>query len=172
MSLEIIIGGMFSGKTSEMIRRLKRYQIINKKILVINSSVDTRSQNEELMTHDGVTMSCIKMKEFQFDTIQEYDVVAIDEAQFFTNLVQFVQFCLTQNKNVLVTGLDGDFNQNVFGEILLLIPICDDVTKIKALCMECHDGTLGPFSKRITGDKCQELVGHSNIYKASCRKHL
>jgi thymidine kinase len=172
MSLELIIGGMFSGKTSETIRRLKRYKIIGEKILVINSSFDTRSAKSELLTHDGCTFSCIKTNVLDYELVGDNTVISIDEAQFFTGLVDFVKKCLMNNKKVLVTGLDGDFNQNVFGEILYLIPLCDDVIKMKALCVDCHNGTLGPFSKRITRDTCQRLIGHSDAYKAVCRRHL
>ena len=171
MSLDLIIGGMFSGKTSETIRRLKCFKIIGESILVINSSVDTRSAKNELLTHDGVTFTCFKTNALMSVNTDNYSVIAIDEAQFFDDLIDFVKLCLSQNKKILVTGLDGDSNQNVFGQILNLIPLCDNVVKLKALCVDCHDGTCGPFSKRISRDTCQQLVG-SDIYKAVCRRHL
>jgi thymidine kinase len=99
-------------------------------------------------------------------------VIAIDEAQFFNNLRFFVEEAMKDNKHVILTGLDGDFQQRVFGELLLMIPLADDVTKLKALCMDCMDGTLGPFTKRTISNSLQELVGDSSIYRAVCRKHL
>ena len=122
MSLEIIIGNMFSGKTSELIRRLKRYKVLGKRISVITSSKDTRSEKEVIHSHDGVDFECLKVDEIA-DTLLdenfcESDVVAVDEAQFFDNLKGFVQMCLFLKKTVILAGLDADYKQEKFGEIL------------------------------------------------------
>jgi thymidine kinase len=175
--LELIIGGMFSGKSSELIRRLKRYKAIDGKILVINSDKDTRSDSNVLQTHDRVIFDCIKVPNLipliEDQKYQDANIIGIDEAQFFPNLVKFVKLALQDNKYIIVAGLDGDFKQEIFGEILYLIPLCDDVHKLKALCMECKNGTEGPFTKRIDSrDKSQELVGATEYYKAVCRSHL
>ncbi|MDA9846976.1 hypothetical protein N9C10_03520 [Flavobacteriaceae bacterium] len=174
--LELIIGCMFSGKSTEMIRRLKRYKAINKNILVINSSRDTRNPRSVLQTHDNITFDCVKtdslLELFCTDKIQSADIIAIDEAQFFSHLRDFVEGVLELNKHVIVAGLDGDFKQHVFGELLYLIPLADEVDKLKAMCMECNDGTLGPFSKRMIDNTEQELVGANEIYKSVCRMHL
>jgi thymidine kinase len=175
--LELIIGGMFSGKSSELIRRLKRYKAINGKILVINSDKDTRSDSNVLQTHDSVVFDCIKVPQLipliESQKYKDATIIGIDEAQFFPHLVTFVKLALRDNKHIIVAGLDGDFNQGMFGEILYLIPICDDVHKLKALCMECKNGTEGPFTTRIDSrDKSQELVGATEYYKAVCRSHL
>jgi len=169
-TLEIILGGMFSGKTSELIRRLKRFRAINESILVINSTKDSRNEKEVLQTHDKMTFDCIKT-EYLVDIPLTANVIAVDEAQFFKGLRPFVERALAANKHVILAGLDGDYKQQVFGELLMLIPLADSITKLTALCMECMDGTLGPFSKRLTGDTCQELVGDS-CYAAVCRRHL
>ena len=176
MSLEIIIGNTFSGKTSELIRRLKRYKVLGKRISVITSSKDTRSEKEVIHSHDGVDFECLKVDEIA-DTLLdenfcESDVVAVDEAQFFDNLKGFVQMCLFLKKTVILAGLDADFKQEKFGEILDCIPVADSVTKLSALCMRCNDGTPGPFTKRIVDTKELELVGGSESYKAVCRQHL
>ena len=176
MGLTIIMGNMFSGKTSELIRRLKRYRIIGKKIVVINSSKDTRSPEEVLKTHDGVEFPCLKVDHISHCIVkQEFcdaDIVAVDEAQFFTNLKDFVDMCLFLGKSVILTGLDGDYKQRKFGEILDCIPVASDVVKLSALCMECNNGTPGPFTKRIVENQDVELVGGNDCYKAVCRKHL
>jgi thymidine kinase len=176
MSLDIIMGNMFSGKTSELIRQLKRYRIIGSKILVINSSQDTRSNEEVLKTHDNVTFKCLKtnsllsiLKEPLF---HEAEVIAIDEAQFFVNLKAFTEECLLQNKNVLMAGLDGDYKQRKFGEMLDCIPMADTVKKLKALCTKCNNGTLGPFTVRTVSNQDLILVGDTDMYTARCRKHL
>lgn len=167
---------MFSGKSSELIRRLKRHRVIGDQILVVNSSKDSRNVNSVLQTHDKETFECIKTCNLlELPTGQLYKnakVIAIDEAQFFNNLRFFVEEAMKDNKHVILTGLDGDFQQRVFGELLLMIPLADDVTKLKALCMDCMDGTLGPFTKRTISNSLQELVGDSSIYRAVCRKHL
>lgn len=174
--LELIIGCMFSGKSSELIRRLKRLRVLNKPILVINSSKDIRVETSDIKTHDNVKMSCVKTNNLddivKSDDYKNSKIIAVDEAQFFTGLRTFVEQCITDRKYIIIAGLDGDFKQQVFGEIIGLIPLADEVTKLHALCKDCNDGTLASFSKRITDDQSQELVGAEDSYKAVCRKHL
>ena len=174
--LEIIMGNMFSGKTSELIRRLKRHKAILDKVLVINSKKDIRNEGDFLQTHDKSTFECVKtdslMSVVESDEYDAAQVVAVDEAQFFKGLRPFVEQALKEEKHVILTGLDGDFRQRVFGELLELIPLADDVTKLKALCMVCMDGTLGPFTKRTSTSTDQELIGDSDVYRAVCRRHL
>lgn len=172
MSLHIIMGNMFSGKTSEMIRRLKRYRVIGKKIVVINSQKDTRSSEEVLRTHDNVTFRCIKTNDLTEIHTDDADIIAVDEAQFFTGLKTFVERILDSGKTVLLAGLDGDYKQRKFGELMDCVPLADEVTKLTAMCMDCLDGTQGPFTKRIVKSKKLELVGGDDMYKAVCRKHL
>jgi|TARA_Y100000389_G_C17264906_1_gene414933 thymidine kinase len=176
MGLTIIMGNMFSGKTSELIRRLKRYRVIGKKIVVINSSKDTRCPEEVLNTHDGIQFPCLKVEHISHCIVKESfckaEIVAIDEAQFFVNLKEFVEMCLFLKKSVILAGLDGDYKQRKFGEIIDCIPIASDVVKLSALCMDCKDGTPGPFTKRIVQSEDLELVGGNDMYKAVCRRHL
>jgi thymidine kinase len=167
---------MFSGKTSELIRRLKRQRAIGDNILVINSAKDTRSCEQVLKTHDGVTFNCLKTWDL-FDVLHmpdfdNADVVAIDEAQFFPRLRKFVECALYVNKRIIVAGLDADSSQRKFGEIVDCIPLACDVTKLSALCSRCKNGTPGPFTKRIVEDKTVELIGGSDKYTAVCRHHL
>jgi len=170
-TLDLVIGGMFSGKTSELIRRLKRFKAIDQSVLVVNSARDTRNEAEVLATHDGVVFDCVKT-EFLVDVPLTAQVIAIDEAQFFTGLRAFVERALAAGKHVIVAGLDGDYRQQKFGEILDLVPLADRVVKLTALCMICSDGTAGPFSKRTTTDTCQRLIGGKSEYMAVCRRHL
>ncbi len=172
MSLHIVMGNMFSGKTTEMIRRLKRYNVIGKRVVVINSQKDTRSPEEVLRTHDNVTFRCIKTNDLTIVNTDECDVVALDEAQFFTGLKTFVEKELGAGKTILLAGLDGDYRQRTFGELLDCIPLANEVTKLAAMCMDCHDGTRGPFTKRIVDSNQLELVGGDDMYKAVCRRHL
>ena len=175
--VEIIMGCMFSGKSTELIRRLKRHRAINQVILVVNSIKDTRSSDDVIKTHNWETFACMKVDklDFAFDFIHDRvcDVVAIDEAQFFTGLREFVINISPHVKRIIIAGLDGDFLQRPFGEIFDVIPLADEVLKLHALCMVCKDGTLAPFTKRFCEDTTtQELVGDHDIYKAVCRKCL
>ena len=176
MSVEIIIGNMFSGKTSELIRRLKRYRVLGKSISVINSSKDTRSEKDVIHSHDGVDFDCLKLNKLSNALLDknfcDADVVAVDEAQFFVNLKGFVQMCLFLKKTVILTGLDADYKQEKFGQIIDCIPVADSVTKLSALCMRCKDGTPGPFTKRLVDTNELELVGGCETYEAVCRHHL
>jgi len=113
--------------------------------------------------------------DFAFDFIHDHecDVVAIDEAQFFTGLREFVQNISTHVKRIIIAGLDGDFLQRPFGEIFQVLPMADEVIKLHALCMVCKNGTPAPFTKRFCEDTTtQEIVGDHDIYKAVCRKCL
>ncbi len=171
--LDLIIGCMFSGKSSELIRRVNRQRVLpSNNILVINSRKDNRNSSNIVNTHDNVSIDCIKTDNLNHIPIDEYNIIAIDESQFFTGLKQFVKKCLDDDKHVIVAGLDGDFKQEIFGEILHLIPLADTITKLHALCKQCGDGTLASFSKRIIKSDVQELVGAGEIYIPVCRKHL
>ena len=172
MSLKIIMGNMFSGKTSELVRRLKRYQVIGKNILVINSSKDTRCLEHVLRTHDNIKFNCVKTNDLTQLNYDKVDVIAIDEAQFFIGLKVFVKKAIGNGKTVLLTGLDGDYKQEKIGEILECVPLADKVFKLTAMCMECMDGTHGPFTKRIVNSDKIELVGGKEMYMAVCRNHL
>jgi len=166
------MGNMFSGKTSELVRRLKRYEVIGKSILVINSNKDTRCLEHVLRTHDNMKFDCVKTNNLDELNYDKVDVIAIDEAQFFVGLRQFVKKALGHDKTVLLTGLDGDYKQEKIGEILDCVPLADKVFKLTAMCMECMDGTHGPFTKRIVNSDKVELVGGKEMYMAVCRNHL
>lgn len=170
--LEIIMGCMFSGKTSEMIRRIKRFRAIGKKVFVVNSAKDIRCE-ESLQTHDSVNLKAVKVGKLSdiITEISNYDIIAIDEFQFFDeSAINVVKTLVYLNKEVIVAGLDGDFKQKRFGHLIDLIPFADDVTKLTALCHHC--GLPAPFTKRTTNETSQELVGASECYIPVCRNHL
>jgi thymidine kinase len=176
MGLSIIMGNMFSGKTSELIRRLKRLKVIDKQILVVNSAKDTRSPEEVLKTHDNVKFKCFKVYDLydlmDKSAFEDAEIIAIDEAQFFPNLKKFVESCLDMGKDVILAGLDGDAFQRKWGELLDCIPMATEVTKLSALCMRCGNGNMGPFTKRTVENTELELIGGSDMYEAVCQKHL
>lgn len=173
------MGCMFSGKTSELIRRLNRVRAIGKQTIVINTRKDDRVDSESKCTHDKTIIPAIKVDDLMSEKCcnrvakQDVDVIGIDKGQFFTNLKPFVEWCVNDlNKTVIVGGLYGNFRQDIFGDILSLIPMADSVTKLHALCRDCGDGTIASFTKRNIENDSQELVGSSESYKAVCRFHL
>ncbi len=174
--LEIIIGGMFSGKSTELIRRIKRHRLITDNILVINSIKDIRCEVNVLQTHDSTTIHCNKTKKLtpliNSTDFNDADIIAVDECQFFNDLTIFVKAAIEKDKHIILAGLDGDFKQDVFGDLIKLIPLADTVDKLNAICMSCKDGTPAPFTKRLCNSTTQELVGATESYVAVCRKHL
>lgn len=173
--LEIVFGPMFSGKTTELIRRIDRHRVIGNRVLVLNSSLDSRC-GDEVKSHNAECVEAKKVRslldEITEDDIRNIDVVAIDESQFFTDLVPFVEWIVQKGLDVLVMGLNGDFQQKKFGHILELIPISDEVTQLHGLCTDCSDGTHGNFSVRCTLDQEQTMIGAKDTYKCVCHRHL
>jgi thymidine kinase len=175
--VDIIFGPMFSGKTTELIRRIRRYQAIGRSVLVINSALDTRC-GAEIRSHDAKVVRAKKVDLLIQDIKQEdllgVHVVAIDEAQFFPDLVDAVQYLtVLKGIDVIVSGLNGDAKQNKFGYISDLIPIADSVTHLNGLCGVCRDGTLGNFSIRLQGGGEDQLqVGATESYMCVCREHI
>ena len=178
-SIHLIIGCMFSGKTSELIRIIKRYRSINKKVMVINYEKDTRYGDNQILSHDkiGIESHMIdKLQNIFLDRelqqiFEDSDLICINEGQFFPDLIDFCQFsCNKLNKIVYVCGLDGDYRQKRFGDILDLIPCCESVTRLSALCKIC--GNSAHFTKRINKDtKEQILIGSGEDYIPVCRYH-
>lgn len=170
--LEIIVGPMYSGKTSKLIEIYKQCIFCNISVTVINHEIDNRYDEHLLSNHNEIKIPCIKTNKLMsiFERIiSDSDVVLINEGQFFLDLEEFIKLLLSHNKKVFVCGLDGDFERKKFGQILDLIPLCDKITKLTSLCGLCKNGTPGIFSKRITQEKEQTIVGSDN-YIPVCRK--
>lgn len=175
-SLELFIGPMFSGKSTELIKNVRLYKIINKKVLVIKPQIDNRYDNNRIVSHAGEKEDCITtsdLKNIELETILEHDIIVIDEGQFFKSLKECCLLWVEKyNKHVIVGGLDGDFQRNPMGEILDLIPYADTYEKYCALCKFCNDGTKAIFSKRIiNSNENQILIGGAETYVSVCRKH-
>lgn len=190
--LEIILGCMYSGKTSKLVEIYKQCQFCNIPVAVINHSIDKRYDDNLLSTHDKVMIPCIQTNKlidvwyynninnddnsntthlkFLDDSVKliNADVILINEGQFFDDLYPAVKHMLQHGKQIYIGGLDGDFERKRFGQILDLIPLCDKVTKLTSLCSLCKNGTPGIFSKRITSEKEQTVVGSDN-YIPVCR---
>ena len=171
-TIEIIIGSMFSGKTTELLRRCKTYLAIDKKIMLINHSLDSRCSNE-IKSHDNVRMNAVKTEYLtNLEISKDIDVIAIDESQFFADLYNFVLIHERKNIVILIAGLDGDSNRDIFGEIYKCIPLSNNVTKLSAMCSICKDGTLGVFSKRLCNNKETICIGSDDRFQSVCRKHF
>jgi len=178
MSIHLITGCMFSGKTSELIKVAKMNKLLNKNVLIINYDKDTRysEDNNLITTHEGTTIDCVPCAKdllFFFENKSVYknaDVICINEGQFFDKLVDFCGSACNDGKDVYVCGLDGDYLMRPFGEILNLIPMCDSYIKLHALCMTCRNGTYASFTKKIKdSDKLIE-IGSTEMYIPVCRK--
>lgn len=175
MSIEIIMGCMYSGKTSEVIRLCNQWNSIYDNIVCINYHDDTRYGNDDnLYSHDLTKFSCVRsyhLSDIDIELIKSADVVLINEAQFFDDLITNCVLWAEQfGKRVVVSGLDGDFKRQKFGQILDLIPFADKVRKLTGLCSLCKDGTKALFTCRISKETDQIVIGSSN-YVAVCRKH-
>jgi len=173
--LKIYIGCMFAGKSSEIIKELRRRLIIKQKVLGINYAEDKRYTDEDyIVNHNLEKIHCIKvknLKDIPESDILVNDFIFIDEAQFFDDLIEYVLKWVDEyKKTVYVFGLDGDFKRQQFGKIIDLIPHCNDIVKLKALCSLCKDGTDALFTHRITHENNQVVIGFDN-YIPLCRKH-
>jgi thymidine kinase len=173
--LELIIGSMFSGKTSYLLDVYKKCMFCDIPIAVINYADDVRYSDSMLSTHDKQMIPCIKAKTI-YDAISDNlaeitsaEVILINEGQFFPDIEEQVKILVEQsNKRVYICGLDGDFERKPIGKLHQLIPFCDEVIKLKSLCSLCRDGTPGIFSFRITHEVDQVVIGSSN-YLPLCR---
>lgn len=174
-NLEIIIGPMFSGKSTELIRRIRLLQKIDKKIIVVKPIIDNRYISDKITSHNYESVDCIvinNLADIDQSVIKTHDTIVIDEGQFFDDLVETVKFWLKSfNINIIVAGLDGDFQQNPIGKILNLIPLSNKCIKLNSLCTMCKDGTEAPFSFRLCQSKEAVLVGGSDKYMPLCRSH-
>ena len=183
--LEIILGSMFSGKTSKLIDIYSKYSICDIPTLVINYSEDTRytADRTRMVSHDGKTINCthcIKLDDIvqnhqSFLSPEKKGAILINEGQFFPDLYSVVNdFVHLYNKHVYVCGLDGDFKREKFGQILDLIPLCDTVYKQTALCSTCKNGTAAIFSHKHThtvqtDTSTQKEIGAKDLYMPLCR---
>ena len=171
--LEIAIGPMFASKTSWLIGKYKQYSVYTDKIKVINYVGDQRYSATEVSTHDKVKIPCDqaeRLKDVNIDH-DKIDIVLINEGQFFEDIVEWVVDMVdNHNKQIYICGLDGDYMRNKFGKILELIPFCDKVTKLTALCSKCRNGTRAIFTHRTVTSCEQVLIGEKESYMPLCRK--
>jgi thymidine kinase len=168
--IEVICGSMFSGKTEELIRRLNRARIAKQKVEIFKPQIDKRYSEEDVVSHNANSIRSIPVQSASqiLFYANEFDVIGIDEAQFFDDeLMSVCNSLADQGVRVIVAGLDMDFQGNPFGPIPQILSVAEYVTKVHAICMHC--GNLANYSHRtIAGDKLV-MLGETDSYEPLCR---
>ncbi|NLL28721.1 MAG: thymidine kinase [Bacteroidales bacterium] len=168
--IEVICGSMFSGKTEELIRRLRRAQIAKLKVEIFKPSIDVRYDETNVVSHDYNSIPSTPVNNSNNITIlaQDVDVVGIDEAQFFDDgIVDVCNYLTKRGIRVIVAGLDMDYLGKPFGPIPALMAVAEYVTKVHAICVRC--GGLANFSHRLSENDKRVLLGEKDIYQPLCR---
>jgi len=168
--IEVIAGSMFSGKTEELIRRLKRAKYARQRVEIFKPQIDTRYSEQEVVSHDANSIHSTPVSSSGNILLlcSEVDVVGIDEAQFFDmNLTDVCNKLADQGIRVIVAGLDLDFSGNPFGPRPQLMACAEYVTKVHAICVKCGD--LAQYSHRTAATEKLVLLGETDIYEPLCR---
>jgi thymidine kinase len=168
--IEVICGSMFSGKTEELIRRLKRAQIAGQELAIFKPSLDTRYDDRKVVSHDATYIEARPLAEATdiLSQIDQVDVVGIDEAQFFgMDLLEVCQELAHKGIRVIVAGLDMDFRGKPFGPMPHLLAVAEYITKVHAICQHC--GNLATHSFRLALEEDQLVLGAKEQYEARCR---
>jgi thymidine kinase len=168
--IEVICGSMFSGKTEELIRLLRRASIARQKVSIFKPKIDKRFSEDHIVSHSELSIpsQVVKNAKEILENALESQVVGIDEAQFFDdNLVEICQKLANMGKRVIVAGLDTDYRGVPFDPMPQLMAIAEYVTKTHAICVIC--GNPANFTQRTTKDEERVIVGAKNIYEARCR---
>ena len=168
--IEVICGSMFSGKTEELIRRMKRAKFAKQKVEIFKPAIDTRYSEEDVVSHDqnSIHSTPIDASGAILLLASDIDVVGIDEAQFLDdNLVDVCNERANRGIRVIIAGLDMDFKGVPFGPIPALCAIADEVTKVHAICVKC--GALAYVSHRLVADEHRVMLGEQSEYEPLCR---
>jgi thymidine kinase len=170
--VELAIGPMFACKSSWLIGHYKQYKVYTDNIIVINFKGDDRYSSTELSTHDKIMIPCIHTNKLYDLTISdETEVILINEGQFFPDIVEWVKYMVDEKGiRIYICGLDGDYKREKFGTLLDLIPFCDKITKLTAICGNCKNGNRAIFTLRKTESDQQVLIGEKEHYLPVCRK--
>ncbi len=169
-TIEVVVGSMFSGKTEELIRRLKRAKIAKQKVEIYKPAVDVRYSETEVVSHDenSIRSTPVENSANILLLLSDADVIGIDEAQFFDlGLIEVVNKLANMGVRVIVAGLDMDFKGMPFGPIPGIMAVADYVTKVHAICVRC--GNVAQFSHRLSTKNQVVLLGEKNTYEPLCR---
>ncbi len=168
--IEVICGSMFSGKTEELIRRLRRARIANLRVGIFKPLTDDRYHPENIVSHDDNSILSIPVPNAKtiLEEVSTVDVVGIDEAQFFDeSLPEVCDILASKGTRVIVAGLDMDYQGNPFGQMPALLSKAEYITKLHAICMQC--GNIANYSYRKSGVAEQLLIGNKDLYEPRCR---
>ncbi len=168
--IEVICGSMFSGKTEELIRRLRRARIASLNVGIFKPQTDTRFHAENIVSHDENSIPSIPVSSAKaiLEQVSDVDVVGIDEAQFFdAELPEVCDSLALQGIRVIVAGLDMDYLGKPFGQMPVLLTKAEYITKLHAICMQC--GNIANYSYRKTGNAALLLIGSKDLYEPRCR---
>jgi thymidine kinase len=168
--IEIICGSMFSGKTEELIRRLKRAKIANQRVEIFKPKVDTRYDEAKVVSHDAnyILSTPIEHSRRLLELTDGVNVIGVDEAQFFDeDLPEVCQMLALRGLRVIVAGLDMDFRGKPFGPMPNLLAVAEYITKVHAICQHC--GNLATHSYRLSADDHTVVLGEKDTYEARCR---
>lgn len=169
-SIEVICGSMFSGKTEELIRRLKRAQFANQKVEIYKPAIDVRYSDDQVVSHDShsIPSTPIDTPASMLLLSSDVDVVGIDEAQFFDDtIVEVAQALANRGIRVIIAGLDTDFAGKPFGPMPALMAVAEDVQKVHAICVKC--GSPANNSHRLSKDASLVVLGEKDVYEPLCR---
>ncbi|MFN3995137.1 MAG: thymidine kinase [bacterium] len=175
--IELIVGPMFSGKSEELIRRIKRSIIANQKVIVFKPSLDKRYEKDKIVSHNGIKIEAVIVDNPMeiYQKSQNFDVIGIDEAQFFdSQLVEIVEKLADEGKRIIIAGLDQDFRGEPFSIMPYLMAIADSVDKLHAICVIC--GAVATKSQRLINGKPAPydsptiVIGATETYQPRCRK--
>lgn len=169
--IEVVCGSMFSGKTEELIRRLKRAKIARQNVMIFKPTIDTRYSKKDVVSHDHNIIHSMPVKSSAEigKLAQGYDVIGIDEAQFFDEgLTEVCNKLAFNGVRVIIAGLDMDFQGKPFGPIPALLAVADEVTKVHAICVKC--GNLAYASHRLVKISSQVMLGEKDEYEPLCRE--
>lgn len=169
-SIEVICGSMFSGKTEELIRRLKRATFANQKVEIYKPAVDIRYSDDQVVSHDShsIPSTPIDSPASMLLLSSDVEVVGIDEAQFFDEtIVEVVQTLANRGIRVIIAGLDTDFTGKPFGPMPALMAVAEDVQKVHAICVRC--GSPAQHSHRLSKSDKLVVLGEKNVYEPLCR---
>lgn len=169
-SIEVICGSMFSGKTEELIRRLKRAQFAKQKVEIYKPGIDVRYSDDEVVSHDShsIPSTPIDSPASMLLLSSDVEVVGIDEAQFFDDtIVEVVQTLANRGVRVIIAGLDTDFKGKPFGPMPALMAVAEDIQKVHAICVKC--GSPANHSHRLSSSNQLVVLGETDLYEPLCR---
>jgi thymidine kinase len=166
--IQLLVGPMFSEKTTELQRVIRRYALAKKNTLIFKYAKDDARYGKNCVTHNGHEMEAVSVLTLlpYMDMVRTVSVIGVDEAQFFPDLIPFCREMVELGKIVIAAGLDGTFERKPFSSIMNLIPFCKKVKKLSAICACCGDEAA--FTRRLSSEKEVEIIGDITLYHANC----